>query len=92
MRPILVSVDAERYRQDAKWGEQNHEPAIWLTILQEEVGETAKAVLEGQIIDYHKELIQVAAVACAAAECLERNTDKAFPSMVNLQLEKKANS
>ena len=29
----LGDVLAERERQDAKWGEQNHDPFTWLTIL-----------------------------------------------------------
>lgn len=35
----------ERSRQDAKWGEQNHEPGDWLLILQEEIGEFAERAL-----------------------------------------------
>lgn len=33
----------ERSRQDAKFGEQNHSPADWMMILQEELGEFARA-------------------------------------------------
>jgi len=73
MRPILANVDAERDRQEARWGEQNHHPFAWLTILAEEFGEAARAALEGNMADYHKELVQVAAVACAACESIERN-------------------
>lgn len=59
----------ERSDQNTKWGEQNHEPAWWLAILVEEVGELAKAILEteqGSIVptkDIETELIQIAAVA-----------------------------
>lgn len=60
---ILVAVSNERAAQDAKWGEQNHRDSVWMAILAEEVGEAAKAVLEGK--DLEKELIQVAAVAVA---------------------------
>lgn len=35
---ILREVSDERVRQDAKWGEQNHDPFKWLCILGEEVG------------------------------------------------------
>lgn len=74
---VLDRVRQERERQDAKWGEQNHDPFLWLTILTEEVGEAAQAALKarfsGQSIDaYRDELIQVAAVAVAAMESLER--------------------
>jgi NTP pyrophosphatase (non-canonical NTP hydrolase) len=42
MDGLLANVAAERARQDAKWGEQNHHPAIWMAILLEEIGEAAK--------------------------------------------------
>ena len=64
---------AERALQDQRWGEQNHHPAIWLTILMEEVGEASKHILEGPGIRYRDEMVQVAAVAIAAIECWDRN-------------------
>ncbi len=73
---IWANVQAERDRQDRKWGEQNHHPYKWLSILMEEVGEASKAVLESELVDYHKELTHVAAVAIAAAESLERNLER----------------
>lgn len=82
---ILANVQAERERQDVKWGEQNHHPFVWLAILQEEVGEAAKAALEGCPLDYHKEMIQVAAVAVAALECLERMGPGPWPDLTALQ-------
>ena len=44
-RRIFNRIAAERTRQDAKWGEQNHSDYMWLTILAEEVGEAAQACL-----------------------------------------------
>ena len=74
---ILTEVQEERKRQDEKWGEQDHPPCDWLMILGEEVGEANEAALEHKFGDwpidrYRKELIQVAAVAVAAVECLDR--------------------
>jgi len=69
---ILDKVSVERDRQDEKWGVQGHAPMKWMTILMEEVGETSKAILEDKVLDYEKELIQVAAVAVAALEDLNR--------------------
>lgn len=46
---ILGEVRKERDRQDAKWGEQNHSPFVWLAILGEEVGEVNKAALESVV-------------------------------------------
>lgn len=86
-RDILTEVFAERRRQDAKWGEQNHAPVLWLAILGEEVGEANKAALEahfpnydryGDWTDYRRELIEVAAVAVAAVESLDRQKDSRF--------------
>ncbi len=57
----IAVIKAERIRQDAKWGEQNHDDFKWLSILVEEVGELAKAILEN---DPHgvEELTHCAAV------------------------------
>lgn len=52
--------------QDKKWGEQNHRDSTWLAILSEEVGEAAKAILEGKNLD--EEVVQIAAVAVAWEE------------------------
>ena len=43
---LLDNVAAERLRQEKKWGAQTHDPSWWLTILAEEFGEAARAVLE----------------------------------------------
>lgn len=73
-------VEAERSRQDAKWGIQDHNPMVWLAILTEEVGELAKAILEykaeptaPQMAAEAKELVQVAAVSKAMWESCKRN-------------------
>ena len=80
---VLSEVQEERRRQDEKWGEQDHTPPEWLSILGEEFGEVCKAVCEahfsgyestGNWAEYRKELIQLAAVAVAMVECLGRNS------------------
>ena len=43
---LLNEVSDERKRQEEKWGSQTHDPSWWLTILAEEFGEAARAVLE----------------------------------------------
>jgi hypothetical protein len=73
----LRDVLAERKRQDAKWGEQNHDPFLYLTILGEEYGETCQAALEakfgkGSLGQLRLEAVQTAAVALAIVECLDR--------------------
>lgn len=73
----LRDVLAERKRQDMKWGEQNHDPFLYLTILGEEYGETCQAALEakfgkGTLDALRAEAVQTAAVALAIVECLDR--------------------
>lgn len=78
MSDPLQSVMEERIRQDRKWGNQDHlSNEIWLAILTEEVGETAKTLLEYSDLMHSRELlrgevVQVCAVALAWLEKLER--------------------
>ncbi len=65
----------ERDRQDAKWGIRDHTLPVWMTILMEEVGELAEAVLELQFGQpegsdhfWRIEAVHVAAVALAMLE------------------------
>ena len=86
---VLAEVAQERERQHAKWGEQNHDPAVWLMVLAEEVGEANQAAFEKLFpafdkqaaargprtwADYRVELILVAAVAVLAVESLDRQS------------------
>ena len=80
---VLYEVLYERDNQDEKWGEQNHNLSVWGDILSEKVGEAAKArnnarFGSGSISDIKKELIQVAAVAVAMVECIDRGK---YPSV-----------
>lgn len=80
----LVAVLVERTKQDAKWGEQNHNEPEWTTILAERVNEVAQCVSKisigpstpDEINRYTKrledELIQVATVAVAWIEAIRR--------------------
>ena len=65
----------ERDRQDEKWGPRDHQLPVWVTILMEEVGELAAAVLchrfgndDHPELDWRKEAMQVAAVALSMCE------------------------
>lgn len=87
MIKVLEEVFTERERQDRKWGEQNHDPFFYLAILGEEVGEANQAAVDASnwrnkssakfnplaLQQYRQELIQVAAVAIAMIECLDRD-------------------
>lgn len=46
---VMMDVIAERMRQDEKWGEQNHDSTVWITVLSEEVGELAQAALDRRL-------------------------------------------
>src|SRR5262249_11354057 len=81
-RDILI----ERQRQDQKWGEQNHDPFTYLTVLVEEVGELAQAALHSRFggdkaEGLRTEALHTAAVALAIVECLDRNK-WTWPSLV----------
>lgn len=75
----VAEIQAERTRQDEKWGVQNHTLEWWVAILAEECGEFAEAVLQthfggpkGGLPNVRKEASHCAAVAQAVIECLER--------------------
>lgn len=70
---IYRDVDRERDRQDDKWGWPNDGMAgadqhKKVSILAEEFGEVARAVLEGDLENLAEELVQVAAVCVAWLE------------------------
>jgi hypothetical protein len=81
---VLTEVSLERKRQHGLHGRQDRPPGQYGIILHEEVGEASKEICEAEFSTdpehrlscYRKlraELIQVAAVAVAMVECLDRN-------------------
>lgn len=88
MNKIIAEIKKERRNQDKKWGKQNHGPEFWMLILLEEIGEAAKAILEGAALGYRDEMIQAAAICIAAIESLDRR-NLTFDSIVELQKENK---
>lgn len=80
----IRAVIDERQRQENKWGEQNHEPQFWTSILGEEFGELCEAINEtvfdngpgarrkGGYENMRREAVQVAAVAVGFIEALDR--------------------
>ena len=72
-----AEVARERQQQDAKWGQQDHTPAEWVTILGEEFGEACRGAYSmwhdgADSANHREELIHTAAVAIAAIESLDR--------------------
>ena len=49
MTLIFADISHERVRQNAKFGEQDHNPFIWMTILGEEFGEACQAALKWEL-------------------------------------------
>lgn len=64
---LFNDIIQEMARQDNKWGQQDHDPHKWNTIIMEELGEVAKDTFENNEEGYYKELIQVAACCIQAA-------------------------
>ncbi len=75
---IIGQITAERGRQDAKWGIQNHGFAHYNAILIEEVGEVSKAYLEQDLTGLREEMVQAAAVLVAMIETLDRRGAHVF--------------
>ncbi len=76
-RTVINNIFQERKRQNAKWGEQNHDDYRWLAILTEEVGELAQAVLHDEFGGKaagtaETELLHVAAVSAQWLEHFQR--------------------
>lgn len=75
MYDALGDVKEERYRQHEKWGEQDHPDTSWALVLGEEYGEVRTAILHdifGGEGNLREELVQVAAVAVAWIEKIDR--------------------
>lgn len=74
---IYRDIDAERDRQEAKFGRQLHSWPVWAAILSEECGEVAEGCLQAHwrepdgLEHLREELVQVAAVAVQMLEKLD---------------------
>lgn len=84
---IFNLIALERLRQDELFAEGaviENDPFLWMAVLTEEVGEVAREVTGRTPLDrytpksngLHKELIQVAAVAVAWLESIERHAEE----------------
>ena len=77
---VLGEVTRERFKQEEKWGQQNHGDFEWMTILGTEYGEACEAALKSSIetasaihrLQLRTELLQTAAVAVAHIEAIDR--------------------
>lgn len=71
--PVMQTL-LEICAQDTKWGEDRIMSGhVWNTILSEEVGEVARAVLENDKNNLRDELVQVAALSLNMIKALDRD-------------------
>ena len=82
---VLKMVGTERAVQKVEWGEQNHRPLLWFSIIGEEYGEMCRAFNEYtfdkntyHLVDLKREAIQVAAACVAMLEYMERQEKEGF--------------
>jgi hypothetical protein len=73
---IYADIDAERAAQDAKWGgkehDEKHTVSQWAGFLHEHTNKAAFAASEGDIGEARRRLLEVAALAVAALEVVDR--------------------
>jgi NTP pyrophosphatase (non-canonical NTP hydrolase) len=77
---IFELINKERDKQDAKWGALPRclSDMVWLTVLMEEVGECAEAILKRNWGNLKAEIIQVATVAIAWLEDSENHDNGSY--------------
>ena len=76
----LADVETERARQDAYWGgpvhDDNHSATEWCLILNARLGKASEAAIDRDFPEARRRLIQIAAVAVAAVESLDRLSEE----------------
>ena len=72
-KSVIYDILEERQEQDKKFGDQDHEPLMWLAIIGEEFGEASQEIIEDRPKEYREELVQLAAACVAALESFDKN-------------------
>ena len=82
-RPVLIDVDNERKRQDEKWGGANHddshEVSDFVQLIEDYAGWARTMAGMSSYDKARRRLIQVAALAVACCESLDRATPTETP-------------
>lgn len=78
-RTVLAQVREERRRQDKQWGGPSHDdahvPSDWVSYVGEHLDRAKKSIVQRVLADpdrYRQNMIEVAALAVAAVESLDR--------------------
>ncbi len=83
LETILAEVAAERTRQDAQWGGAAHDDAMrmdaFVQLINDYVGWARVKAREGSSVEARQRLVQVAALAVAAAQSLDRGGQARAP-------------
>ncbi len=81
--PVLAEIQAERDRQDSKWGGETHDDAhsfdFWVELLRDYAGWARVMAGMGSVAKARRRLIQVAAIAVAAVESIDRKYGNPLP-------------
>lgn len=75
INPVLLEVQAERSRQNEKWGtaqDDKNNPLDWHEVIADYNGWARRMLCMGSIDKGRRRLIQVAAIAVAAVESFDR--------------------
>lgn len=78
-RKVLDEVDLERERQDDKWGGAEHDdelsPEYFVQLIQDYAGWSRVMAGMGSMQKYRRRMVQVAALAVASVEAVDRATE-----------------
>jgi len=75
---IIGEIQEERKVQDAKWGgyshDDDHDRDLWVKLLRKHQTRALKAMNKGDLDEYRKHMVRVAALAVAALESHDRRS------------------
>ena len=82
---VFDYISDERERQDAKWGGKDHDmdhyKRIWTRLIVRQLGDADRTLERGGIDDWGNQMVQVAALAVAALECLGIEYEEMFGNL-----------
>jgi len=85
MFEVLGEVEAERARQDGKWGgpanDDQYNPLDWHEMIADYNGWARRMAAMGSLDRARKRYIQIAALAVAAVEAMDRQTNRPAAKM-----------